>query len=98
MVITKSFARIHWQNLVNFGAVPVALENEDDYDRLAQGDVLRITGLRQQVAELDYITIENVTQGGTVRGFHHLSPRQREVLRLGGLINWVKQAPRPVPA
>lgn len=98
LVITKSFARIHWQNLVNFGAVPIALENEDDYDRLAQGDVLRVTNLRHQVAESDYITVENVTQGVTMKGMHNLSARQRNVLRVGGLINWVKKSPKPVTA
>ena len=32
VVITKSFARIHVANLINFGIVPMTLANPDDYE------------------------------------------------------------------
>src|SRR5690625_3273580 len=34
LAIVKDFARIHWQNLVNFGIVPLNFVNEADYDKL----------------------------------------------------------------
>ena len=34
VVITKSFARIHWQNLVNFGIVPLNFANPADYEKI----------------------------------------------------------------
>jgi aconitate hydratase len=37
-VITKSFARIHLANLINFGIVPLTFENPDDYGKIKQGD------------------------------------------------------------
>src|SRR5699024_5630819 len=31
IVIAKSFARIHWQNLANFGVLPLEFANPEDY-------------------------------------------------------------------
>lgn len=37
-VITKSFARIHLANLINFGILPLTFANPDDYGKIKQGD------------------------------------------------------------
>jgi aconitate hydratase len=42
-VLVKSFARIHWANLVNFGILPLVFENEADYGRLCEHDELEIS-------------------------------------------------------
>ncbi|NLU74321.1 aconitate hydratase [Streptomyces sp. HNM0575] len=44
-VVARSFARIHWQNLVNFGVLPVEFEDGGDAERIRTGDVLRLDGL-----------------------------------------------------
>lgn len=49
-VLAVSYARIHWQNLVNFGILPLELVDEQDHGRVETGDVLRPTGLRDAVA------------------------------------------------
>src|SRR5690606_27792229 len=41
-VIAKSFARIHWQNLINFGVVPLTLIEAADYGAIEPDDVLVI--------------------------------------------------------
>src|SRR2546421_8583789 len=46
-VIAKNFARIHWQNLVNFGILPLEFAEPADYDRIEQGDVLVLDGVRE---------------------------------------------------
>ena len=35
IVIAKSFARIHWQNLVNFGILPLTLVDAAEYGQLS---------------------------------------------------------------
>jgi aconitate hydratase len=45
-VIAKSFARIHWQNLANYGVLALEFENPGDYDTIDQGDTLGIQQLR----------------------------------------------------
>ncbi len=44
-IVAKSFARIHAANLINYGILPLAFENADDYDRISQGDLLGLKGL-----------------------------------------------------
>ncbi|MHB8281654.1 MAG: aconitate hydratase, partial [bacterium] len=39
-VIVKSFARIHFANLINFGILPLTFDNIADYDKINQGDLL----------------------------------------------------------
>ncbi|MBI5194120.1 MAG: aconitate hydratase [Nitrospirae bacterium] len=41
-VITKSFARIHLANLINFGILPLTFANPDDYGKIKQGDKVSI--------------------------------------------------------
>lgn len=50
MVIAKSFARIHQQNLVNFGVLPVTFNDPSIYDVLEEGDRLRVEHVRDQIA------------------------------------------------
>lgn len=89
LVIAKSFARIHWQNLINFGVLPLTFINADDYDHIEQGDVIVIEDLHKCLTNTDIeATIKNNNRNIKLR--HNLSPRQLEILKLGGLINWMK--------
>lgn len=90
VVIAKSFARIHWQNLVNFGVLPLVFANEDDYDRLERDAVLRFENLRQQLHDPDHVTVHCQDKDFTFQVKHRLSDRQLDVLRSGGLINWTR--------
>jgi aconitate hydratase len=86
-VIAKSFARIHWQNLVNFGIVPLEFTDPADYDRVDQGDVLVLDGLHDVLKnETRSVSADNTTKGERYELTHHLSPRQIDVIVAGGLI------------
>ncbi|QDT28812.1 2,3-dimethylmalate dehydratase large subunit [Gimesia panareensis] len=89
VAIAKSFARIHWQNLVNFGVLPLTFENPEDYEELDQDVLLHIESLRHQVAELPTVEVQFNTHK-TITARHGLSERQREILLAGGLINWAR--------
>lgn len=86
VVLAQSFARIHWQNLVNFGVLPLTFADPEDADPLAPGDVLRLTDLRAAVANGQQVQVE--VGGRTLQARHALSGRQVDVLLAGGLINW----------
>lgn len=90
-VVSKSFARIHVANLINFGIVPMTLVNPDDYDKFNQGDQLRIKGFAQAVAGATEATLVNKTNGATAKLCLQLSKRQREILLAGGRLNYTKQ-------
>lgn len=88
-VIAKSFARIHWQNLINFGILPVTFVDPKDYDLLLQNDVIEINNLHQLAKNNTLeVLIKNKSQRFKVN--HTLSQRQVHILLAGGLINWVK--------
>ncbi len=89
-VIAKSFARIHWNNLINFGIVPLTWASEADYDQVEQGDELEIVGLRDSLMSGKPVTVRNVTKGKEFAAQHTLSPRQAEIVLAGGLLNHVK--------
>lgn len=88
-VIAKSFARIHWQNLANFGVLALEFADPADYDGVAQDDVLKLTGLRAALAGNTPITVTNTTQNANFAVRHRLSPRQIQHVLAGGLIPWL---------
>jgi aconitate hydratase len=90
VVLAKSFARIHGQNLVNFGILPLEFVDPSEYDRLANGDILVLKDLHAKVPQRR-ILIDNRTRDRTFEACHDLSLRQVQVVLDGGLINWVKQ-------
>ncbi|MGC3022625.1 aconitate hydratase [Brevibacterium sp. FAM 24630] len=84
VVVAKSLARIHWQNLANFGVLALEFTDESDYETLAQGDVLEFRRLRDELAEGTTVTAE--VEGRTFEFRHGLSPRQVEMVLAGGRI------------
>ncbi len=90
-VIAKGFARIHAANLINYGILPLTFANPDDYDRLSQGDALAISGIFAGL-ESGKFTLLDKTSGETFALTCELSPRQRDILRAGGLLQYTKGA------
>ena len=91
VVVARDYARIHWQNLVNFGVLPLNFIDDQDYELFSQGDELRIRDIHDQVRAGSEVEVENATTGRTVTTRHLLSDRQQEVLFKGGMINWMKE-------
>ncbi len=89
-VLAKNYARIGWQNLVNFGILPLQFKNPDDYDKIDQGDTLHLENLREAVAERKPIIVKNVDKDLDIPAIHTLSDRQIEVILIGGIINYFR--------
>ncbi|MEX2617262.1 MAG: aconitate hydratase [Alphaproteobacteria bacterium] len=89
VVIAKSIARIHRENLVNFGILPLVFVNPEDFGRISTGDEIRLTGLDGRALDEDSLTVRLEHNGGDVPipMKHVLSPRQIRIIRAGGLIN-----------
>jgi aconitate hydratase len=86
LVIARSYARIHWQNLVNFGVLPVEFTDPGDYQRIHAGDRLTVAELRSTLGKGAEITVRNASTGDTYLTRHRLSSRQVEIVLAGGLI------------
>lgn len=87
-VLAKSFARIHWQNLVNFGVLPLTFADPADYDGLEIGDVVEIADVAGTLKAGKAVTAR--VRGREIALRHDLSDRQIEVLLAGGVINWLR--------
>ncbi|MFI6345543.1 aconitate hydratase [Streptomyces sp. NPDC050560] len=87
-VIAKSYARIHWQNLANFGVPALEFADPGDYDRVRRGDELRLTGLRAALAPdaEPELTAVNTTRGEEYRLRHRLPAHRRRSVLAGGII------------
>lgn len=90
-VITKSFARIHRANLVNFGILPLTFASEADYNQVSQGDDLEIHDVREGLQEGPELVVKNLSRGTEFRVKHGLTGRQVEIILAGGLLNYTKK-------
>lgn len=86
-VLAKSYARIAWQNMINFGILPLEFVNTDDYDEISQDDKIKFEDLRASVQKGEEIIITNATKNKKIKMKHSLSKRQVEILLDGGIIN-----------
>ncbi len=89
-VITKSFARIHRANLVNFGILPLTFVTEDDYDSIDQGDKFQLPEVREGILTADELVVKNLTKGTEFKVRHDLTERQAQIILAGGLLNYTK--------
>lgn len=89
-IIAKSYARIHRSNLINFGILPLTFKDEKDYERIEQGDPLRIEKIRDHLQANGSLTIQHVTQGRAFEVSHGLNQREIGILLAGGLLNYTR--------
>jgi aconitate hydratase len=90
LVVVKSFARIHEQNLVNAGVLPLTFADEADFEKIEAGDVLTVSGIHDGVAEGRDMAVTVAGKGTEIAARHNMSPRQVEIFRAGGLVNWFR--------
>jgi aconitate hydratase len=86
-ILTKSYARIHRSNLINFGILPLTFKDPDEFSRIQQGDSLRITNLWKGLTPGGLLTVENETQKRSFEVLHGLNQRETKILLAGGLLN-----------
>lgn len=86
-VIAKTFARIHKENLVNFGVLPLQFQREKDYERIDRGDVLKLMDISAALRDQKPITVYNETKKESYLTSYELTPRERRVLLAGGMLN-----------
>lgn len=88
-VLAKSFARIHQTNLINNGIIPLIFENPEDYDNFEEMDELLIENAFLQLKK-GVVIVKNLTNGKEYKMLLKITPRQKEIIVQGGLLNLVK--------
>jgi predicted aconitate hydratase len=92
VVLAKGFARIHRQNLVNFGVLPLTFEDPVDYNRIDMQAVLVFSNVRSifRAGENRYevpVTVQD--KGFSFMAIASLTQREAAVVLAGGLTNWI---------
>jgi aconitate hydratase len=95
-ILTKSYARIHRSNLINFGILPLTFKDPEEFLKIQQGDHLRINDLRKGLQEEGFLKIENLTQQRVFEVSHGLNSREREILLAGGLLNYTASSAKKI--
>ncbi|MGI9175135.1 MAG: aconitate hydratase [Rhodothermales bacterium] len=91
-VLVKSFARIHRQNLTNFGILPLVFANKADFDQIEQGDELELKDVRAGIQRDDRtVEVYNKTKDETYQATHTMMPREVEMVLHGSQINVIKK-------
>jgi len=87
VVLAKSFQRIHMNNLVNFGILPLTFRNEADYEKIEQNDELDIAGAAEAISAGRPLALVNRTRGAEIVVLYSLTDRQRRIVLAGGLLS-----------
>ncbi|MFU0800444.1 MAG: aconitate hydratase [Xylanivirga thermophila] len=90
-VIAKSFARIHKSNLINSGILPLVFVNEDDYNTIDRDDYIVIEDAVNQIKQGDTLIVKNITKDIEFKVKLEVSPRLKNVILAGGLLNYTKK-------
>lgn len=91
-VVALGFARIHRANLINNGILPLCVEDEADYEALSLGDEITIDRVHEQIAAAargEGVTLRCGDREIKVR--MTITPRQRDILLAGGLLNYTRE-------
>jgi len=93
-VIAKSFARIHRQNLINFGILPLTFKRDDEGAEIEQGDELELPEAKKRIQDRSELDLINRTRDSRCRVEHGLTTREIEILTAGSILNHWRQTDR----
>jgi len=87
-VLAKSYARLGWQNLINFGIIPFQFSQISDYDSINIGDIVLLEDVINNFKNNKLHFAINKTKNLKYELTHNLSERQINVILKGGVINY----------
>jgi len=86
-IIVKSFARIHRDNLINSGILPLIFKNEEDFNKIEQGDRLEFETNHLKSSN---IQIKNISKNFIFEALHDLNEREKTIVEAGGILPYYK--------
>ena len=92
-VFAKSFARIHRSNLINFGILPIVID-EKGYGLIEKGTAVSIKNIHAGLSRSSPIEVSIINAGKHLNCSLTLSERESEILMEGGLLNFINRKVR----
>jgi aconitate hydratase len=90
-VLAVSFARIHWQNLINFGILPLVFSDAADAREIDRNDELFFSQIRERLKRQQPVHVICKRTGQSFSLLHHLNDRQIEMILAGSLLNLARR-------
>lgn len=91
IVLVKSIARIHKNNLINHGVIPMIFKNPEDYNLINMNTKIEIKNILNSMEE-NLGKIKLLDSGKEIYIKFDLNSDEIEILKSGGLINYIKRA------
>ena len=88
-VLAKSFARIHKNNLINNGILPLTFKDSDDYETIDVFDELEIRDILSSI-DLGEVIVYNKTKDLKYTMTLDVTNRHGDMLKNGGLLNMMR--------
>ncbi len=85
-VIAKSYARIHKENLINYGILPLLFTDDGGYEAVQQGDALVIENVLEGIDRSE-LTVRIPARGVSFRVTMDITDDDRAILKAGGVLN-----------
>ncbi|HPP81487.1 MAG TPA: aconitate hydratase, partial [Deltaproteobacteria bacterium] len=92
-VFARSFARIHRSNLINFGILPVLID-EAGFERLAAGATVKVQGIHAALEGRSPLGVTVAETGEVIQAHLEVSAREAQLLKAGGLLNYISHSVR----
>lgn len=92
-ILAVSIARIHRENLINYGILPLIFDDRADAELITQGDRLVIKSVPSGVEDGRF-TLDLPDKGLSISAHIDVSDYERTVLKCGGLQNYLRQYAR----
>ncbi len=93
-ILVKSLARIHRNNLINFGMLPLTFHNKADYDKIKDGSQLELPYAREELKAGKQITVM-VNGKAKIMVDCDVTDRERNILLAGGMLAFLKEGKAP---
>ena len=90
LVLARSYARIHRENLINYGILPLTFARPEDYAALQQGERFVLRDVLQGL-ERGQLLLELPDKAEAIPVLLDANAYEKRVLRLGGALNDLKQ-------
>ncbi len=87
LLVARSFVRIHWGTLCDFGVLPLTFADPVDQGTFGVGDTIVIDDVHAMLKRSRGVEAKLTKSERVIRLRHDLSDRQLELLRAGGIIN-----------
>jgi len=89
-VITKSFARIHKANLINYGIIPMTFKDAADYDKIKQGDTLELSNIDEALKNGTNFKVL-INGKDEIECVNDIAKRSAEIIMAGGLAAYTRK-------